>query len=56
MKWLEAYPYWNDYIVHGEMYQDLLHENLEYIQWYIRRTRRYILRERTLSTEIVSLL
>ena len=38
------------------MDQGLLHENLEYMQWYIRRTRRYISHEGVLSTEIVSLI
>ena len=38
------------------MDQGLLHENLEYMQWYIRRTRRYISREGAVSTEVVNLL
>jgi len=38
------------------MDQGLLHENLEYMQWFICRTRRYILREGALSTEVVNLL
>jgi len=38
------------------MDQGLLHENSKYMQWYIRRTRRYILREGVLSTEVVNLL
>ena len=46
--------HWNDYIVHGELDQGLLHENSEYMQWYIRQTRWYILHEGTLSIEIVS--
>jgi len=38
------------------MDQGLLHENLEYMQWYIRQTRRYISREGAVSTEVVNLL
>ena len=53
--WIAKWNHWNDYIVYGEMGQGLLHENSEYMQWYIRRTRRYISRERALSIEVVSL-
>ena len=38
------------------MDQGLLHENSEYMQWYIRQTRRYISREGTLSTKVVNLI
>ena len=37
--------HWNDHIIHSEMDQSLLHENSEYMQWYICRTRRYISRK-----------
>ena len=37
------------------MDQGLLRENLEYMQWSIRRTGRYISREWALSTEVVNL-
>jgi len=33
-----------------------LHENSEYIQWYIHQTRQYISREGTPSIEVVNLL
>ena len=29
--WIAKCNHWNDYIVHGEMDQGLLHENLEYV-------------------------
>ena len=54
--WNLKWNHWNNYIVHGEMDQGLLHENSEYMQWYIRRTRRYISREGAVSTEVVNLL
>ena len=54
--WIVKWNHWNNYIVHGEMDQGLLHENSEYMQWYIRRTRRYISREGAVSTEVLNLL
>jgi len=55
-QWIVKWNHWNDYIVHGEMDQGLLHENSEYMQWYIHRTRRYISREGAVSIEVVNLL
>ena len=37
--WIAKWNNWNDYIVHGEIDQGLLHKNSEYMQWYIRQTR-----------------
>jgi len=54
--WISKWNHWNDHIIHSEMDQSLLHENSEYMQWYICRTRRYISREGTLSIEVVNLL
>ena len=54
--WIVKWNHWNNYIVHGETDQGLLHENSKYMQWYIRRTRRYISREEAVSTEVVNLL
>jgi len=53
---IAKWNHWNDYIVHGEMDQGLLHENSEYMQWYIHQTRQYISREGTLPIEVVSLI
>jgi len=54
--WIVKWNHWNNYIVHGELDQGLLHENSVYMQWYIRRTRRYISREGVVSIEVVNLL
>ena len=34
--WINKWNYWNDYIVQCEINHGILHENSEYIQWYIR--------------------
>ena len=40
--WVNKWNHWNDYIIQGEMDHGTLHENSEYMQWYICWTRRYI--------------